>query len=134
MVTSGTKSVNPTMFRVFRTDKTSFRKRALIDGIFTAIRGVQCLYAVSWVKNPTFILFQLLVAERIEETLQLMTSSLLVALSHQLQTVVQNSPVHGNLVSRMIMSVITMMTAVTTRMNLDVVWQFNNNNNNNDNN
>lgn len=75
--------------------------------------------------NPTFILFQLLVAELIVETLLLMTSSLLVALSHQCQTVVQNSPVHGNLVSRMIMSVITMMTAVTTLMNLDVVWQFN---------
>ena len=60
-------------------------------------------------------------AEPSEETLPSMTSSLLTVPFLQLQAVVQNSPVQGNLVLRMIMSVISMMTVVTIPTSLVVV-------------
>lgn len=63
------------------------------------------------------------VADRLEETSLLMTSSLLIVPSPLLLAVVllNPKPVHGNLVLAMIMSVITTMTVVIIRMKLNVV-------------
>ena len=62
-------------------------------------------------------------ADRLEETSLLMTSSLLIVPSPLLLAVVllNPKPVHGNLVLAMIMSVITTMTVVIIRMKLNVV-------------
>ena len=51
----------------------------------------------------------------------LMTFSLLIVHFHQLKVVVQSSLVHENRAYRGIMFVTSMMTAVTTLMNLFVV-------------